>query len=504
VPAIHLDQISFSYSSAVDVFDDVTVSLGAGWTGVVGANGAGKSTLLSLIDAQLAPTNGRVVLDPAGAVVMRCHQEVDAPTPEIAAFAVSSAGAARSWLGRLAIDPAGLSRWPLLSPEERKRWQLGAALSSDPHVLLLDEPTNHLDSHGRDLVEAALGRFTGVGLVISHDRGLLDRLTVRTLRIHDGSVRLWSAGYSTARSAWAAEDAAALERYAEARRSEKVLRRRLGDERRASEERNARFRRRVRRADPKDHDATSMAARGRHESGNVAGQRRRTVIRADMERAAGVAGDLAPERALGRSILFDYEPSPKRILLQYQGRLEAGPKHLADWIDIAVARDDRIRLVGANGVGKTTLLQALLAGARIPRDRILFLPQELTRRDGTELLRSLARLDTSRRGRVLSVVAALGVDPDVLLSSAIPSPGEARKLAISLGLGTGAWVLMLDEPTNHLDLPAVERIEAALEDYRGAVLMVTHDETFAAHVTPVTWHLRSGGGLRIEDARGRR
>ena len=77
------------------------------------------------------------------------------------------------------------------------------------------------------------------------------------------------------------------------------------------------------------------------------------------------------------------------------------------------------------------------------------------------------------------MVAALGLDPDELLASKRPSPGEARKLAIALGLGVGVWGMVLDEPTNHLDLPAVEKVETALESYPGALLLVTHDERFA-------------------------
>ncbi len=492
MPAIHLDHLSFSYSSAVDVFLDASAHIGDGWTGIVGPNGAGKSTLLSLIDSEVVPTGGRLTLDPVGAVVVRCRQEVDAATPDIEALAQATDGASRAWLGRLDLDPSVLARWSSLSPGERKRWQLAAALAADPDILALDEPTNHLDAAGRSLVEAALRRFTGVGLVISHDRGLLDRLTSRTLRVRNGSVRLWSASYTAAHDAWVAEEAALHERYAAARRGEKALRRRLADERRAADERNARFRRQVRNADGKDHDATSMAAKGRHESGSVAGQRRRTVIRADLERASSGADALAPERELGGSIFFDYEASPKRVLLRFEGPLRAGSATLVDHLDVAVARNDRIRVIGPNGSGKSTLVEALVRSAGIPDDRILYLPQELTRDDGTRLLRSLERLDPDRRGRVLSIVATLGVDPDGLLASARPSPGEARKLAMAIGLGTGVWALLLDEPTNHLDLPAVERIESALEAYPGALIMVTHDETFARTTTPTKWHLEAG------------
>src|SRR5690606_36791624 len=105
--------------------------------------------------------------------------------------------------------------------------------------------------------------------------------------------------------------------------------------------------------------------------------------------------------------------------------------------------------------------------------------QELDETARRWILDELRALPPAERGRALSLVAALGVDPGRLLASALPSPGEARKVLLASGLGRGVWLVALDEPTNHLDLPSIERLEAALGASPGALLLVTLDERFA-------------------------
>ncbi len=105
------------------------------------------------------------------------------------------------------------------------------------------------------------------------------------------------------------------------------------------------------------------------------------------------------------------------------------------------------------------------------------------------MLDAVRDLNPGERGSVLTLVAALGIDPDRLLESATPSPGEARKLAMAYGLGRQVWAMVFDEPTNHLDMPAIERLEEALVEYPGAMVIVTHDDALARRCTNVEWRL---------------
>jgi ATPase subunit of ABC transporter with duplicated ATPase domains len=494
--AIHFRDLSFAYSTAVPILDSVDCSIGDGWTGVVGINGAGKTTVLRLIDGTLSASAGVVVLDPPTGLVVHCPQTADTIDTNIEMLASAADGDAHAMLGRLDLDRDGLERWSTLSPGERKRWQIGGALYQRPDFLLLDEPTNHLDTVARELLLDALRRYRGTGIVVSHDRTVLNRLCRRTLRIDGGALTLWQGGYETARAAWEELEQQEVDSYQRIRSEQQKVERRLADKRRASATKVARRKRELRHAGIKDKDARSMEKKGRFEGGQRQGSHEMSLLRDEAERLKDAASGYDIRRGLGGNLFFEYEPARRSRLLSYSGPLTVAGYTLADDIDVTVNRSDRVRLAGRNGAGKSTLLGALVRNATLEERRILHVPQELNEQETRDLVAEVRSLDTVTRGRVLGIVGVLGSDPKRILATDLPSPGEARKLLIASGLGRSAWVLLLDEPTNHLDLPSIERLEHALIDYPGAMVVVTHDEDFARETTQINWSL-AGDGLEV-------
>ena len=496
--ALRLDSVSFAYRDSVPILIDVNCQFHRGWTALVAPNGSGKTTLLRLIAGELEPEAGVIATDPRDARVVWCRQTAERLTSEIRAFAEAPDGAARRWLGRLELDPFALDRGETLSPGERRRWQIGTALAAEPDILLLDEPTDHLDGDARELLVSVLARFEGVGIVVSHDRSLLGALAETTARIHESGLELRHCGFEEATRAWAGENEERRKRREKIRREERRLRKRLGQRQNDIRSADASVGTRKRAKGRKDSDSRTMAASIRAQKSAARLSREASVLKSKVARTSDALDAVRFDKERGGRVSLAFRPAETpRISSLHVDELRAGDEPLLGEVGIEVRRESRVWIQGPNGAGKSTLLRAMHAASPLPADRILHLPQELDPEAVAHLLREVRGGDAETRGRLLAISATLGADPDRLLETDSPSPGEARKLWIAFGLARGVAACFLDEPTNHLDLPAIERLETALCEYPGALLVVSHDPAFGEACTDEAWTVDGGQVRRV-------
>jgi ATPase subunit of ABC transporter with duplicated ATPase domains len=491
--ALSFNSVCFSYPSSVDpVLRDISVEFHSGWTGITGDNGAGKSTFLMLAAGLLEPQAGKI----SGAGGVYCPQRTDELPALWEDFFYSGDGEAGRVMSRLGIDAGWPYRWESLSHGERKRLQLGLALWQEPQLLALDEPTNHLDREGRALIAGALESYSGAGLLVSHDRALLDRLCGSCLFLRQGKGILRPGGVSRG---LAEEEREALE----ARRLKKRLaveRNRLAAE---AESRRRTVEGSGGRLSKKQFDIKDGDGRGKINLARLSGKDRTGAdlykrMENRLARLDGEIGNVSvpSRRKLGITLEGGGEAKMDRLCLIPAGLLPLGGGHSLSFPELLIRPGDRIALTGPNGAGKSTLARHVLA--RLPRNAAaLYIPQEIHAESGEELLRVLERETERNRGEILSRFSRLGSDPRLLLQSRQPSPGETRKLLIARGVFANPVIIIMDEPTNHLDLSSIRLLEETLAEVSCALLLVSHDEAFLAALTSREWAVSAGGLLEI-------
>lgn len=489
---ITVTNLSFSYDSR-PIFSQITLSFAAGWTALVGPNGCGKSTLLQLIAGTLRPDSGTVSAPP----VVLCRQDMEAvpacfSDPEL----VNDAGFF-PLISRLEIKEDWAGRWETLSGGEKKRCIIADVLIRKPEALILDEPANHIDAYTINLLTKRLADFAGVGIAVSHNRGFLDGLCRAT-------VILVPSKQGTRAVCIDAPPEAALfefEKGQEFLREQKTtlkeavssLSGRQKDAVRTAEQ-DKRKKLSGRKADPCDTDSRAKrqlaVLSGRDRTGGKKVAHLTTaLVKKEQELAAlHVEG----RRKIGAQ-LAGVRQERKILYSAYAGTMAlAGGINLVH-PDLSIANDARVVLTGNNGVGKSSLVQRIVADLALPETALFYLRQELSSEELRCILEQLRALSEKDRGAVLSVVYRLGSEPDALLTTQALSPGEARKVLFAFALLQKASFIILDEPTNHLDGIAAASFADAIQEFAGAVLLVTHDRIFAQKTGRTFWHIEGAG-----------
>ena len=481
---LRVTSLSFGYEKMTQVlFKDLSFAASIGWTGIVGSNGGGKTTLLQLLAGLLRPMEGRI---DGPKNVLYCPQRTDDEPPHFLELMNSLDGEAIVARSRLGVADDWSNRWSTLSHGERKRAQIAILLWLKPDVVVVDEPTNHLDKEGREILARALSTFSGIGVLVSHDRYLLDTLCYQCLFISPPDVTLRPGGYTEGMDLQQAEEA--RDRKILDERTQEVKRlKREARQRRELASRSHKLRSK-RGLAIKDHDSRAKINKARLTGKDGTAGRLLAQMEGRVRKAKDSLARVKVHKRYDVGINFDGERCKRNLLFNMEkGCLPLGEGASLSFPDLYMSPRDRIAFTGPNGGGKSTFIRHLLSQLTLPRDRLSYIPQEIDESRSREIIKGARSINREALGRAMSLVRRLGSHPERLLETDLPSPGEIRKLLLALGLAMSPHLIILDEPTNHLDLVSINCVEDALSECECGLLLVSHDHQFLKRLTTSEW-----------------
>jgi ATPase subunit of ABC transporter with duplicated ATPase domains len=489
--AITFQDISFSYDTAsIPLFEGLSAHFPTGWTGIVGGNGAGKTTILKLATGALKSQQGNVQI-PGDALY--CPQRTDDIPEKFVDLIEAKDSEAYRIRRRLNIDDEWLERWDTLSHGERKRAQIGVMLWSRPQVLAIDEPTNHLDTEARDMLADALRSFDGIGLLVSHDRELLDTLCRQCLFADPPEAVMRPGGYTQGAEQAGMEEEHTRKQLDLAKDATRRLQRQAARRRESA----ARARRRLskRGLDRKDHAAKGKIDLARVTGKDAVDSKRLRQLEGRLKQARETQKQFKIKKTYQTGIWLEGSRSKRNTLFDLPGgALELGRDRELRFENLSMGPGDRIAVTGPNGAGKSTLVRHIVDSLNLPEERVTYLPQEIDLRKSKGIIADARGLPNDQLGHMMTVVSRLGSRPHRLLESDEPSPGEIRKVLLATGIAQTPHLIILDEPTNHLDLPSIECLEDALRDCPCGLLLVSHDQRFLDSLTEKRWHMSLSEG----------
>jgi len=479
--SLKIRNLSYKYLSAAEpIFNAINLDFEEGWSSVTGVNGSGKSTLLKLISKELKSEKGMIS---GNSLVVYCEQNTEFPPYELEEFMMTYTKEAYKIRDLLQVKDEWLGSWEVLSHGERKRLQLAVVLASESDVLMVDEPTNHLDSKSQAVVVQALKSYKGIGILVSHDRTLLDALSQHTVMLKAGEVLKYRSKFSLAQQAYSETLSHKKKVLCEQEHELKKIKKVVQVQREKVSLAKKKFSKKgVSRHDSSQKEKINGAIlTGKDKNDGQMLQRTLTKQRHLSENMGSVSKEYATGITFEGKIAKHNFPIAieKSCIELFESTKLCFPR-------LSVDVGSKVGISGENGVGKSTFIRHFMQTIEYEHD-YLYIAQEITDKDAQLLFEEVNDLESEMKGELFTLVQRLGSDAKALRNSTVPSPGEMRKLLIAQGLLKQPSLIILDEPTNHMDLESIELLELSLKEYKGALIFITHDKTFLENLSTKQW-----------------
>jgi macrolide transport system ATP-binding/permease protein len=482
-----------------EIFHDVRMEVALSEkVGLVGANGIGKSSLLRIIAAVQPATAGNIrFYRPVKTALLteqmdRLGQDTVADYLQTALRLNNAAVAYGEVAKKFGFTQGDCSQLVTLSGGEKTRLQLARIWLAQPDLLLMDEPTNHLDSDHLDWLEQFIRQFSGTVLVVSHDRYFLDRSVTRVLELQATGITSYPGNYSDYARAKQLQFEQDLKTYFDQERRAQKLQRAIAAQEAWSDRGQRESRRKARAEGPtmglKEFYRAKAKKLAKQVKNNVKRLRRMEAERVAKPRAAETVG-------------FSFNDSQRRgnCLLNGEGISKSfGTLRLLQQVKLAINAGEKVGLIGPNGAGKTTLVKILLGDVMpdsgtlwfSPALKVGYLDQELLGLDDTKTVWEEVATANHDPKLIRNLLAGLLFRGEAVCKRcAVLSKGERVRIGLAKLMLGDCNLIILDEPTNYLDLPSRERLEETLQNYRGALLVVSHDRYLLQRVSTTIWSI---------------
>ena len=476
---LRIQNLSFKYpNSSTEIFKNLNLEFNTGWSSIVGSNGSGKSTLLKLISKELIPNEGSIK---GNKLVYYCPQSTNHKPKEAQEFMLSYTSKAFKIRDSLHVKDSW--DWNELSHGERKRLQVAIALFLEPDILMLDEPTNHLDSKSKNTLINALKEFKGVGLLVSHDRALLDTLSMTTVLLKNSEATLIKSGFSTAMHEYQQNSEhikkVQIQKNDEMKRLKNIMHSQADKVAKAKK-----------RFSKKELDVNDSSKREKINAARLTGKDKndgQLLKRVQTKHTHLKENAVKLEKEYKKGITINSANSKTLFpIFIKKSSLNVSNEQKVIFDNLQITNGEKIGIVGENGSGKSSFIDYMLKSETI-KNNALYIKQEFTQEETKGLFEEVKNYSKEEKGKIFTIITRLSSDPKTLLQSEYPSPGETRKLLIAKGLLSQPSIIILDEPTNHMDIDSILALESALQEYSGALILVSHDEAFLNALITKTW-----------------